>query len=145
MRQVTSPVGETTLPQPTSLLLIDVDNLGAINRIHGRQAGDEVLSRVVVAARRSLRAADLLFRHGSDEFIVLLLQTDHATAQSIGARIHDAAKVEQVGAEPSFGVTVVAVTIPEDAPSIDELILCAAKKLRRLRTQQQDRPPESIH
>ena len=114
MRQVTSPVGETTLPQPTSLLLVDVDNLGAINRIHGRQAGDEVLSRVVVAARRNLRAADLLFRHGSDEFIVLLLQTDHATAQSIGARIHDAAKVERVGAEPSFGVTVVAVTIPED-------------------------------
>jgi diguanylate cyclase (GGDEF)-like protein/putative nucleotidyltransferase with HDIG domain len=143
MRQVTSPVGDTTLPQPTSLLLVDVDNLGAINRAHGRQTGDEVLSRVVVAARRCLRGADLLFRHGSDEFIVLLLQTDRATAQAIAVRIQDAAKAERIGPEPNFAVTVVAVTIPEDGASIDELIQCAAKNLRRV--QQQDRPPESIH
>jgi diguanylate cyclase (GGDEF)-like protein len=99
----------------------------------------------VVAARRSLRAADLLFRHGSDEFIVLLLQTDRATAQSIGTRLNDAAKAEQIGQEPSFGVTIVTVTIPEDGVSIDELIHSAVGSLRRLRNQQQDRPPESIH
>ena len=145
MRQVTRPVGDITLPQPTSLLLVDVDNLGTINRTYGRQVGDEVLSRLVVAARRSLRAADLLFRHGSDEFIVLLLQTDRVTAQSIGTRLHDAAKAEQVGQEPSFGVTIVTVTIPEDGVSIDELIQSAAGGLRRLRSQQYDRPPESIH
>ena len=144
MRQVTSPIGDTTLPQPTSLLLVDVDNLGAINRTYGRQTGDEVLSRFVVAARRSLRAADLLFRHGSDEFIVLLLQTDHATAQLIGTRMQDAARAEQMGQEPSFGVTVVTVTMPEDGVSIDDLIQSATKSLRRLRAQP-DRPPESIH
>jgi diguanylate cyclase (GGDEF)-like protein/putative nucleotidyltransferase with HDIG domain len=145
MRHVTGPFGEATLPKPTSLLLIDVDNLGAINRSHGRPAGDEVLARVVVTARRCLRPADLFFRHGSDEFIVLLLQTSFAAAQSVSERIHDAAKMEQPGVVPRFGLTVVAVTMPEDGVSIDDLIQRAASNLRHIRAQQIDRPPESIH
>jgi diguanylate cyclase (GGDEF)-like protein len=104
-----------------------------------------VLARVVVTARRCLRPADLFFRHGSDEFIVLLLQTSFAAAQSVSERIHDAAKMEQPGVVPRFGLTVVAVTMPEDGVSIDDLIQRAASNLRHIRAQQIDRPPESIH
>jgi diguanylate cyclase (GGDEF)-like protein/putative nucleotidyltransferase with HDIG domain len=145
MRHVTGALAEATLPEPTSLLLVDVDNLGAINRNHGRQAGDEVLARVVVTARGCLRPADLFFRHGSDEFIVLLLRTSLAAAQSIGERIHNAAKREQPGVVPRFGLTVVAVTMPDDGVSIDDLIQRASANLRQVRAQLLDRPPESIH
>ena len=63
-----------------TLLLLDVVELKRINTLYGRDAGDEALLHVVRHTRASLRIADLLFRHGSDEFVVLLNEADAQTA-----------------------------------------------------------------
>lgn len=139
---------EHGLPTPTSVLLIDVDNLSLINREHGREAGDRVLSRVVTTARASLRAADLLFRHGSDEFVALLMQTDKHTASEIAARVVDAVRAERVQGQPDFRLSVVTATSPEDGVSLDELIATGIRLLPRPSGNPNDSPGarrESIH
>lgn len=146
-RLATASANERGLPTPTSVLLIDVDNLAAINREHGRDAGDEVLSRVVSSARACLRSADLLFRHGSDEFVALLMQTDKATANEIASRITAEARTAQATDQPAFRLSVATATAPEDGSSLDELIAAGTRQLHRPVGNHNDSPGsrESIH
>lgn len=58
--------------QPLSLMCIDLDNLKLINDRFGHLAGDEALSAVGTALRKSVRNSDLLFRYGGDEFMAIL-------------------------------------------------------------------------
>lgn len=137
-----------TMPHPVSLLLIDVDHFSELNSKLGRSVGDEVLENVVRATRRSLRAADLMFRYGSDEFVVLLLQTDNDTASAICSRIHDAVKLERVGDTGlPISVSVSVVTGSEAGQTVDQLIEIAVQTLRRPQRidDPSHRPPGSIH
>jgi diguanylate cyclase (GGDEF)-like protein len=70
-----------------SLLLMDVDQLKAVNDRWGHQAGDRVLGRVAGAIRDSLRGADIAFRYGGDEFAVILPDTDARAGRLVAERI----------------------------------------------------------
>ncbi|MBI5432006.1 MAG: diguanylate cyclase [Planctomycetes bacterium] len=65
------------LRQPLTLLLIDIDHFKRVNDEHGHQAGDSVLCDLVGVVTKHVRAADLLFRWGGEEFVVLATATTH--------------------------------------------------------------------
>jgi len=54
-------------------VIADIDNLKSVNDQYGHSAGDAVIRSVATAIRSGIRADDLLFRWGGDEFLVLLL------------------------------------------------------------------------
>lgn len=148
MHQVVGPGSDSALPVPTSLLLVDVDNLAAINDLHGREAGDGVVSNLAKATRRSIRSADLLFRYRSDEFVALLLQTDNQTAQTIANRVRAAAEADKSASRLDYSASIIAVTAPDDGTSINALVESARRKLPKApepRIPASFRPPESIH
>ncbi|PJA37239.1 MAG: hypothetical protein CO182_12110, partial [Lysobacterales bacterium CG_4_9_14_3_um_filter_62_6] len=64
---------------PMALLLIDADHFKRINDRFGHQVGDEALQVMVQALQSRLRPADVLGRHGGEEFIIALDQADQAT------------------------------------------------------------------
>jgi diguanylate cyclase (GGDEF)-like protein/putative nucleotidyltransferase with HDIG domain len=61
---------------PLSVAVIDVDGLRAVNAHHGRVAGDHVLKSVADALTEFTRSSDAVARSGSDEFTVMLPETD---------------------------------------------------------------------
>jgi diguanylate cyclase (GGDEF)-like protein len=144
-----SPVAgdDRGLPNPTSVLVIDVENLAAINRDHGREAGDQVLASVVRLARACLRSADLLFRHGSDEFVALLMQTDKRTADELAERLVASSPSSANGPAPAFRLSAVTATAPADGTSLEQLIATAVRMLHRPLGDPDDSqgPRESIH
>lgn len=75
--------------QPTTLLLIDVDDFAAINERHGHVAGDAVLVGVTERLRQALRVNDLVGRVGDDEFLVLCPDVGPRVAVTIAARVLD--------------------------------------------------------
>jgi diguanylate cyclase len=54
--------------------VIDVDNLKPINDTLGHSVGDKAIRAVARAVRSLIRADDMLFRWGGDEFLVLMFK-----------------------------------------------------------------------
>ncbi|HVH69080.1 MAG TPA: GGDEF domain-containing protein [Gemmatimonadales bacterium] len=97
-------------PTELSLLLLDVDQLKAVNDRWGHHAGDRVLRRVAAAIRQSARSSDVTCRYGGDEFAIILPNTDaqgaRAAAERICALVGAALPDAGGGTDVSLAVTV---------------------------------------
>lgn len=73
---------------PLSICLVDIDFFKLYNDSQGHQAGDECLRRVAKALVSSLEHPDdNVSRYGGEEFLVILPDTDSATALSVADRL----------------------------------------------------------
>jgi diguanylate cyclase (GGDEF)-like protein len=75
--------------QLLSLLMIDLDHFKTINDTYGHGVGDDIIRRVGTSIQAGRRPYDAACRFGGDEFGVILLQADIATAQQVSARLLD--------------------------------------------------------
>ena len=73
--------------QPLSLIMLDIDYFKRVNDKYGHQVGDETLCRFADLLNASLRSGDVLARWGGEEFLLLLPETDPATAVSVVERL----------------------------------------------------------
>jgi diguanylate cyclase (GGDEF)-like protein len=73
--------------RPLSLLVIDLDHFKSINDQFGHEAGDDVLCRTARVIEASIRDIDTAARFGGEEFVVLLPETDIASALDVAERI----------------------------------------------------------
>ncbi|WPD24278.1 MAG: diguanylate cyclase [Candidatus Electrothrix scaldis] len=73
-----------------SLMILDLDHFKNINDTFGHKFGDYVLKEFSALLKSSVRKADLVFRFGGEEFIVLLPQTDAEGAESTAEKIRKA-------------------------------------------------------
>ncbi len=81
-----------------SLMLCDMDNLKEINDSFGHAAGDKALQTISDTIKGSLRKADLVGRHGGDEFMLILPETPIEGAKNIAEKIR--AAVDNVAFSP---------------------------------------------
>jgi diguanylate cyclase (GGDEF)-like protein len=72
-----------------SVVLIDVNNLTAVNKEYGVKAGDEVLRHVAKAADGTRRYNDVVARLGDDEFGVLLLDSGEDGVSAFISRLEE--------------------------------------------------------
>jgi diguanylate cyclase (GGDEF)-like protein len=73
--------------QPASLLFIELDDFGLINKRYGHLLGDQALLSVSRLLEQNTRRTDLLARWGGDEFVLLLPGTDADSALRLAERI----------------------------------------------------------
>ncbi len=62
----------TVRPEPTALILCDIDFFKLVNDVHGHAVGDDVLAAVGDELADSFRASDGIYRIGGEEFACLL-------------------------------------------------------------------------
>ncbi len=70
-----------------SLLIIDVDHFKSVNDNYGHSAGDAVLKELAASITNTMRASDMLFRYGGEEFALILSGTNIDGARQVGERI----------------------------------------------------------
>jgi diguanylate cyclase (GGDEF)-like protein len=112
--------------EPVGMILVDVDHFKAVNDRHGHAIGDVVLRHVAYTIRKQLRAFDLAYRIGGEEFLLLLP----------GALPPECARLaEQVVAVQEESITEVAVTVsygvagsPAGSPFAYEAVFMACDK-----------------
>lgn len=69
-----------------AIVMLDVDKFKSINTNYGHSAGDQVLAAVAGRLRRSVKPKDTIWRHGGDEFGVVLLDVNQKQMQQIVER-----------------------------------------------------------
>ena len=96
-----------------ALMLIDLDNFKNINDTLGHHIGDELLKKVALRLRESIRASDLVARLGGDEFVVVLPEIDGPmvaarVANKIQQNMADSYLVDgySLYATPSIGISL---------------------------------------
>jgi diguanylate cyclase (GGDEF)-like protein len=91
-----------------SLLLVDIDHFKSFNDRFGHAAGDAVLRRIGREIMAAVRASDLVFRFGGEEFVVICEGLDGDPAQVLGERIRReiAASIEDAGARVTVSVGI---------------------------------------
>jgi diguanylate cyclase (GGDEF)-like protein len=67
---------------PAALVYFDLDDLKGVNDRFGHAAGDAVLQAVAQRLLANVRESDVVGRMGGDEFAVILVQADQATAEA---------------------------------------------------------------
>jgi diguanylate cyclase (GGDEF)-like protein len=88
--------------RPLVVAFVDVDGLKTLNDTKGHVAGDALLKGVAQVLQKRLRAEDVVFRYGGDEFVCLLPDTGVQGAQQAFEEM--AAKAKQSGRGFSFGL-----------------------------------------
>ena len=76
-----------TRGKPLTVLVIDIDYFKSINDTYGHDAGDDVLREFAIRIKKSVRGIDLACRHGGEEFVVLMPETDMAVATMVAERL----------------------------------------------------------
>lgn len=110
--------------RPASILMIDSDNLKAVNDEHGHEAGNRLLNLVAKCIAAELRHTDVLARYGGDEFVVLLPETAADRAVEVAQRIRQAVATTSLDFEGRHIETSVSIGLacyPEDGHSIDAI------------------------
>ena len=80
---------------PLCVALLDLDYFKQFNDLHGHPAGDAHLKAVASLWRSRLRSADLIARHGGEEFAVLLTATDSVQARQLIEVLRDSVPLDQ--------------------------------------------------
>ncbi len=117
---------------PASLVYFDLDGFKAINDRAGHAAGDAALKAVAEKLSGNVREADVVARMGGDEFAVILMHTDGATARAKAATLAQAIAAPPHGVECSWGVRE--ISPDSDAESLlasADQAMFAAKRDRR--------------
>ncbi|HXZ49528.1 MAG TPA: diguanylate cyclase [Usitatibacter sp.] len=119
---------------PLALLELDIDHFKTINDELGHEAGDRALEEIGQLVRAELRATDLAFRVGGEEFVVVMPATDEKEAQNVAERLR--ASIEGIPGLPrrvtaSFGC---AVLLPGVTVSADRLFAVADAALYRAKS-----------
>jgi diguanylate cyclase (GGDEF)-like protein len=118
-----------------ALVVLDIHGFKQINDTLGHLAGDAVLQAVARALAASVRAGDLAFRYGGDEFAVLLCGVDTRQAREVAERLKAAAEraarsldtTEPVGLPLRLSVGV--AVAPEHGDDPNHLFTCADRAM----------------
>lgn len=74
----------------TAAIMVDIDHFQNVNDSFGHEAGDYVLREVAATLDRLSRSSDAVARIGGEEFVLVLPDTDLASARVLAERICNA-------------------------------------------------------
>lgn len=117
---------------PFALMLIAIENLFALNRAYGYEAGDAVIAGLGRLLRANVRSGDMVARHAGNKFALALENCDAAEAQSAALRLIDVVRATpfetSAGAVPAT-IRIGSVIAPRDGRTPHALILHAEEAL----------------
>ncbi len=117
-----------------AILLVDMDDLKALNDEHGHQAGNRAITAVASAIQRAIRTTDMAARSGGDEFVVFLPEATPEVAETVAQRIrnHVYRSLFPVGERlQRMTVSVGSASYPRDGAQQDDIVAEAGVRMRR--------------
>lgn len=119
--------------RPLALIMVDIDHFKRINDSHGHPVGDEVLQEVARRLVSETRSVDRVTRYGGEEFALVVMETDLATALNTARRLCEAMERDPIVTYEKLELTVTisagVAVLPGDASTGATLVAAADKAL----------------
>jgi diguanylate cyclase (GGDEF)-like protein len=116
--------------QPVGMILGDLDQFKEINDSQGHAAGDAALTDVAYLLRKRLRAFDLAYRIGGEEFLILLPGADTRECATIAEELRRAVAADTVGDGSALTISFgVSASAPGDGFDYDRVFAAADEAL----------------
>jgi diguanylate cyclase (GGDEF)-like protein len=109
LAQQSEITGETV-----GMIVADLDHFKHVNDTRGHTVGDAVLKEVAYLLRKQLRAFDLAYRLGGEEFLILVPGSDLDHAAELAERLREAVSAEKVGGGVTVTMSVGVACSPAD-------------------------------
>ena len=110
--------------EAVSVLMLDIDDFKRVNDVYGHGTGDEILRSLAETLKDAVRASDVVYRLGGEEFAIVVTSRAPQNAERLAHRL-----VERVeSAEFGPGRITISVGLargPEHAMNPRELVACA--------------------
>lgn len=122
-----------------ALLRVDIDHLSRVNELLGAEKGDEAIKHVAVIIKNCLRDIDVPCRYGSQEFVIILPETQRQSALEVAERVRAKVKKETV---PGLGMVTVSIglsTYPANGENPGTLLKAAEQALDVAKFEGRDR------
>ena len=91
-----------TYGHPTTVIMIDLNDLKAINDKFGHSAGDQMIQKTAQILKKNVRSNDLVARLGGDEFGILNIETTLENTQKLVNRLLKS--LQNAGINAALGV-----------------------------------------
>ena len=117
-----------------AVLLVDMDDLKALNDEHGHQTGNRAITAVASAIQRAIRTTDLAARYGGDEFVIFLPEATPEVAETVAQRVrnHVYRSLFPVGERlQRMTVSVGTASYPRDGAQAEDVVSAAAVRTKR--------------
>src|SRR5579863_3720009 len=109
-----------------SVIFLDLDHFKMVNDTYGHLVGSKLLQEIGFKVKSQLRLIDYAFRYGGDEFVILLPQTDKASALVVAKRLQDIMRKTHFLLDEGLDLNVRAsmglATYPHDARTAHDII-----------------------
>jgi diguanylate cyclase (GGDEF)-like protein len=112
-----------------SLLLVDIDHFKGFNDRFGHATGDAVIQRIARKIMVTVRATDLVFRFGGEEFVVICDGLEGVAALALGERIRCEIAASIDGAGSGVTASIGIATASADCVDYDALFQAADRRL----------------
>ncbi len=121
------------------VVFIDIDKFKEINDSYGHDIGDEVLKNVASRMVHSLKAKDLKYRMGGDEFVVALTDLSSkeriiAVSKRLIAELKKPLSID--GKEIPISVSAGVSFYPDDSSELESLIKNADSEMYKAKRKQ---------
>ncbi|OQX29943.1 MAG: hypothetical protein B0D92_01040 [Spirochaeta sp. LUC14_002_19_P3] len=119
---------------PFSLVMVDLDHFGTLNREYGENVGDAVILAAVKIFREIFDETDILVRYGGDEFAFMLIGKDGKTALSrcrkLGEVLHKIDLLRGKSGSLKYVSASIGIAVcPEHGTTVHHLLANADKAL----------------
>ena len=113
------------LHESVSVLMLDIDDFKRVNDVYGHGSGDEILRSLAETLRDAVRASDVVYRLGGEEFAIVITSHSPESAERLANRLVE--RVQSAEFDPAGRITISVGLArgPEHAMNPRELVACA--------------------
>ena len=124
---------------PFAVGICDLDHFKVLNDTYGHDTGDRALRLFARTLRNSVRSADLVSRHGGEEFVVVMPFADALQAYNVLDRVRlELTSVVSDGRTPSFTVSA-GIADTTESDDYQALLAIADERLMTAKRDGRDR------
>jgi diguanylate cyclase (GGDEF)-like protein len=113
-----------------ALLLINIDYFNSINRLHGLKFGDAILNQMAARLTEHTRRDDTCYRFSGEDFLVLMPNTNLATATELAHELYTICTNQPFGSahqKKFITVSIGIAALQENQPADHEELICMAE------------------